>query len=510
MDANVSPVAETTSGKVTGYLKDGISVFKGIPYGEDTRDVRFRAARPPKPWTGVRESTRYSERSPQNVRRGGSLLGAGPPEVDGENCLVLNVWTPALADGAKRPVMVWLHGGGYTSLSGSSGGYDGTRLCTKGDVVVVTLNHRLNIFGYLFLPELLGADFADSGHVGMLDIMQALAWVRDNIANFGGDPANVMIFGESGGGGKVMTLMASPKAQGLFHKAAVQSGSLLICIDEANATDNAHGFLEAVGLKSNEAEKLLDLPMEALVAGLPAMGDGPASLRNLGPVIDQRNLFHDLIAPESLAVSADIPLIVGTNTDEMTLLLGASNPKLFNLAWDELPGELATHLPGLVPASIIAQLRQARPDASASDLFFAVTAERFFRQSSTIQAARKTALGAAPAWHYEMTWKTRGLGGRMGATHAVEIPFVFDNVEKSRAMLGEGDEPQVLADQMSPAWLALAHNGNPNTPAVPQWPVYDAEGRQTMVFDVKSRVETDRHADLRRILHVIEPMRIRK
>jgi para-nitrobenzyl esterase len=507
-----APVATTRAGKVSGYVRDGINIFKGVPYGDDTRSHRFRAPRPAKPWDGVREATNYGPRSPQNVRRasGGILGGGDTTEIDSEDCLVLNVWTPALRDGGKRPVMVWLHGGGYTSLSGASAMYDGARLCQKGDVVVVTLNHRLNVFGYLYLAELLGEDYADSGHAGMFDIIAALEWVRDEIAEFGGDASNVTIFGESGGGGKVMTLMASRRAQGLFHRAAVQSGSLLIAIDKAAAADNALGFLDAVGLKPNEAEKLLELPTEALAAGLPAMGDGPSSLRNLGPVIDGRNLERSTIDPASLAISADIPLLVGTNTDEMTLLFGAADPALFKLSFDDLPGRLASHLPGLDVGETIAALRAARSDASASDLFFAVTAERMFRHASILQAARKTALGHAPAWHYELTWRTPVAGGRFGAPHALDIPLIFDNVERSRGLVGDGEEPQVLADQMSDAWLAFARTGDPNTDALTAWAPYDEAGRATMVFDLKSRVEHDRQGDLRRILHTIPPMHIAK
>jgi para-nitrobenzyl esterase len=496
-----SPIAETTAGRIRGFSRDGIAIFRGAPYGADTSGRRFRPALPPEPWPGVRDATAYGPQSPQIARRGGGLISGIREEPSSEDCLVLNVYTPALRDGAKRPVMVWLHGGGYTSLSGSAPTYDGVNLCRRGDVVVVTLNHRLNVFGYLYLPELLGDEFAQSGHVGMLDIMLALGWVRDNIAEFGGDPANVMIFGESGGGGKAMTLMAMPAAKGLFHKAAVQSGSLLINIERGAARANARAFLDAVDLTPATADKLLTLPFERLTAALPAMGEGPGAKHNLGPVVDGDILPAGVVELQSLALMPDVPLLVGTNTDEMTLLFGMGDKSLFDLAFDELPARLEAYFPSMDGKTVAQAVRAARPTATAADIFFAVSAERMFRQTSIVQAERKTGAGGAPAWHYEMAFASGAMGPRMGATHAMEIPLVFDNVARGRAMVGEGPEAQALADQMAPAWLAFARSGDPNHPALPAWRPYDAATRATMIFDVNPRVEHDRQGDLRRILH---------
>ncbi len=504
-------VARTSAGDVKGYKKGPINVFKGIPYGQVGPHNRFRLAEPAMAWTGVRDALEVGPRCPQETRGGGGvLLGGGRVEESAEDCLVLNVWTPGLRDGVKRPVMVWFHGGGYTSLSGGSGGYDGVNLCTKGDVVVVTLNHRLNVFGHLYLADILGDEFADSGNVGVLDLIQALHWVRDNIAEFGGDPGNVTIFGESGGGGKVMTLSTMEKAIGLFHRAIVQSGSLIICLDRDVATDNSYAYMEALGLGRGDGRKLLDLPIEPMVKALRAMGAGPSAKHNLGPVIDGRSVFGTQIDVDGLKVTADIPLLVGTNTHEMTLLFGPADTSLFKLSWEELPARLAEHLPGLSPEKIVAALRQSRPQASASDIFFLLTSERFFGHGSRVQASRKTALGVAPAYHYELTWPTPIEGGKFGTPHALDVPLVFNNVDKSRGLLGEGDDPQIVADQMSSAWIAFAHTGNPRWQGGPDWPAYTEAKRETMVFNLQSRIEANRHADLLAALSPIPPLRVAK
>src|SRR5579859_6283940 len=307
------PVADTSHGAVRGRLEDGVNVFRGIPYGAITGGgARFLAPQPPAHWGGVRECVKFGDQCPQPP----------PPQVkawsswatntgESEDCLVLNVWTPGLDD-KKRPVMVWMHGGGYSQFNGSSAYCDGTRLCQRGDVVLVTLNHRLNLFGYLYLAELAGDRFADSGNVGQLDLIAALQWVRDNIAAFGGDPGRVMIFGESGGGGKVSTLMAMPAAKGLFHRAAIQSGPELTGIKPEAATATAQTLCAAIGVNPRDGGALQHAPADRLLDALKGKGLS----QRLGPVVDGRNLPHDPFTPGAPPESADVPVIVGYNATE--------------------------------------------------------------------------------------------------------------------------------------------------------------------------------------------------
>ena len=264
-----APVVHTTWGDVRGVETDGVRIFKGIPYGASTEATRFRAPRPPQPWTGVRDALAYGKMSPQLISPLGSIYQSWTFEKDmGEDCLVLNVWTPGPRDSRKRPVMVWLHGGDFAALSGSRNVFDGSRLARKGDVVVVTLNHRLNLFGYLHLDQL-APDFKGSGNAGMLDIVAALNWVRDNIAECGGDPGNVTIFGQSGGGAKVTTLMAMPAARGLFHKAIVQSGSYYLeAMNGDDGTKLTRAVLTALDIPEKDAATLAVLPLERLLVGL--------------------------------------------------------------------------------------------------------------------------------------------------------------------------------------------------------------------------------------------------
>jgi para-nitrobenzyl esterase len=489
---------ETHRGKVRGAADDNIKVFKGIPYAAATDGLnRFRPPKPVKTWSDIRDALAYGPMCPQVDRERGSYTASWTYDKDAsEDCLSLNVWTPALHDQRRRPVMVWLHGGGFSAGSGSRNVFEGTRLCQRGDVVVVTLNHRLNIFGFLYLSHLGGAEFAESGNVGMLDIVSALRWVHDNISAFGGDPGNVTIFGQSGGAAKVSTLMAMPQARGLFHKAIVESGSALEGLTPDDATKHALTFLAAVGVKPTELPKLSKLPTDALVAGLIKVMSAPGPKPNYSPVVDGIVLPKGPWQPDAPAVSAGIPMIIGSTRTETTALLGANHPEYFTLDEASLPRNLA----GWIPDRVIAGYKRLMPSASPSDLFFAITTARRVRQQAWAQAERKAAQGAAPVWLYELDWATPVDGGKWGSPHSLDLAFVFDNVAKSEAMVGTGSEPQHLADQMSAAWIAFARSGNPDTGAAPPWTPFSPTQRATMVFNNTSRVVNDFRGDERALL----------
>jgi para-nitrobenzyl esterase len=507
-----SIVVETHRGKVRGGLDGNIKVFKGIPYGTATDGLnRFRPPRLAKPWTGVRDALAYGPMCPQLHEPRGSYTASWTYDTEAsEDCLTLNVWTPALHDQRRRPVMVWLHGGGFSAGSGSRNVFEGTRLCERGDVVVVTLNHRLNVFGFLYLAKLGGADYAESGNAGMLDIIAALHWVHDNIEAFGGDPENVTIFGQSGGAAKVSVLMGMPQARGLFHKAIVQSGSQLDGLTPDEATRNALAFLAAVDVKPNEMSRLAKLPTDALLAGLTKVMRAPGPKPSFSPVVDGIVLPRAPWLPDGPSVSAAVPMIIGSTRTETTALLGVGHPAYFALDAASLPNALASWLPERDIPHVIAGFRQAMPAASASDLFFAITTDRRVRQQAWAQAERKAAQGAAPVWLYELDWATKVDGGKWGSPHALDLAFVFDNVGKSQAMVGSGPDPQPLADQMSTAWIAFARTGNPNTAAVPNWPPFSPATRATMVFDTTPRVENDFRGNERTLLASLPLYRVNR
>ncbi|HTD97406.1 MAG TPA: carboxylesterase/lipase family protein [Edaphobacter sp.] len=504
-----SPVATTTSGKVRGFVDGGVRVFKGIPYGADTAGRRFMPAVRPVAWTGVRDAVAFGPEAPQPIHlpihaRGGrsafSPLDEEKP-VNSEDCLHLNVWTAGLRDGRKRPVMVYIHGGAYSSSSSNGPVYDGVRLVKRGDVVVVTLNHRLNLFGYMYLAKLGGAEFADSGNVGQLDLVLALEWVRDNIAEFGGDASRVMIFGQSGGGAKCATLMAMPTAKGLFHRVVTMSGQQLTATVPEHATATAEAVLAALGISPENVEEIRDpkkVSMERLVAAMHAG-------KYFGPVHDGRTLPHDPFSPDAPAISAQVPMILGNAHDETRLLIGASNAALFSMSWEELPGRLEGYrqfLGTLKTADIVADYRRWYPAYSAGDVFFAVTTAFRSWHGMVIESERRAVLqgGQSPTWAYNFAWKSPVDGGKWGAPHTMDIPFAFDNVAIAAPMTGGGVEAQRVADQMSETLIAFARTGDPNNKAIPRWPRFELQKRPTMVWDVVSRVEDDPRGQERRLI----------
>lgn len=493
---NEGPViAETANGQVRGTLSEGIRVFKGIPYGAPTSGKnRFMPPVRPEPWSGVRDALEWSPRCAQRSAIGGGVapevvatLVTPDTRVTSEDCLAVNVWTPGVGDGGKRPVMVWLHGGGFVEGSGSAGLYDGSALARRGDVVVVTLNHRLGALGFLYTG---GGANAPAANAGMLDIVAALQWVRDNIASFGGDPGNVTIFGESGGGMKVTILLAMPAAKGLFHKAISQSGALVRAMQPEQAAAQSGELMAELGLEAKDFEALQNLPVDKVLDA-----QGPVMKKDRGtftfnspftPVADGQVLPGHPFDPAAPTVSADVPLMIGTNKDEMTLFLHGK----LGVMTDGMARMGLGRLAGDAKDQVFEHYRGRMPDASARDVIVTAASD-MFRAPSLLAADRKVAQAAAPVYVYLFTWETPVLDGKLKATHALELPFVFDNADLVPSLTGKDPERFKLSEQMSSAWIAFARTGNPNHPGIPTWPAYTTEQRPTLLFNLSSRVEND-------------------
>ncbi len=498
------PTAEIATGKIQGTTDKGIHAFKGIPYGGPTDgENRFMLPTPPVPWTGIKDATRYGQacwQPPDVTPMAYYLLGGVGIGEMGEDCLKLNVWTPGLNDGAKRPVMVWLHGGGFFSGSGDHiPYYEGASLARTGDVVVVSVNHRLGVFGYLYLEELCGEKYAGSGNAGMLDIVQSLKWVRDNITVFGGDPANVTIFGESGGGAKVATLQAMPAAKGLFHRAVSQSGPGVrgrAAAEEANQTTRE--LLAVFGLKTEQVGALHKMRADMIYSGW--MGIKPAAGMPMGqfaPVVDGKVLPSHPFDPVAAPTAAGVPLMIGTNKDEMTFMM-MRDPKFGKYTEGELRDAVIARtsdktgfpVPEEKVDALIGTYRRTRPRATPTEIIVAIATDRM-RMGAIRVAERKAAGSPAPVYMYLFTWESPFMGGILKCPHTMEMPFVFNNVEPAIGILGNSPERIPLAAKVSGAWLAFARSGNPNHQGLPGWPTYNKEERATMVFGSECKVEND-------------------
>jgi para-nitrobenzyl esterase len=506
---SLAPIAKTAAGLVRGVLKDGIYVFKGVPYGASTSGAnRFMPPQPPVPWSGVRDALDYGPSTPQREpdvvrvpRASAEFIGDLSSRPESEDCLVLNVWTPGLDDGGKRPVMFWIHGGGFQSGSGSSPTYDGTRLAKRGDVVVVTINHRLNVLGFAYLAPIGGERYAQSGNVGMLDIVHALEWVRDNIENFGGDPHRVMIFGESGGGRKVGTLLAMPAAKGLFHRAVIQSGPTIRVRTPEDATFATQAVIEELQIGESNLEKLQELPYERIMKAYFVASrkhNFNHTTTGFAPVVDGTVLPAHPFDPVAADVMPEVPLIVGCNRTEYTLQL-AGDAEAFRLDEAGMRKRVEAFLGDKAP-EVIEAYRKAEPNASPSELFFLMISDfRYCAPIATI-AERRAALNAGPVYAYYFTWETPVRNGELRSPHALEIPFVFDNTEIAARFTGGGERALKLADAMSDAWIAFARDGSPTTPKLPTWSLYDAVKRETMVFNDRSELVSDPYGARRRAM----------
>ena len=492
-------IVETSSGKIRGYERNGIHTFKGIPFGASTEgSARFMAPTKPNPWTGVRSSMQYGYVSPQGPRGGWAndeeaWMFSWADGIQSEDCLHLNVWTPSINDNGKRPVMFWLHGGGFVAgCSQEHPAYDGENLCHSGDVVLVSVNHRLGPVGYLDLSQY-AEKFRDSGNVGMLDIVLALEWVRDNIGRFGGDAGNVTIFGQSGGGGKVNTLLAMPSAQGLFHRAVVQSGSML----RGATTDHSAKLAAEVVVQLNvKPEDLQTIPYRQLLdvgLGIVAKNRPPgppdvrkmAALLGFAPVVDGKILPVHPYDPTAPAISASVPVLVGTVLNEF--VNGINHPEYEAMTDDEVK-KRATDFFGAHGTEIFAVFREQHPGEKPFDIYSRMMAASV-RQGAVTQAERIAARGGAPAYLYWFQWKTPVLDGRPRAFHCSEISFCFDNMSRAENMTGNGPEAQALAKQVSQAWINFARKGDPNHAGLPQWPQFTPDKCQTMIFNNKCEMK---------------------
>ena len=485
----VDPVATTRYGRMRGLREDGVLVFRGIRYGADPAPRRFRRAAPPQPWTGVADATRYGPASPQTKAE----------EPTSEDCLFLNVWTPAL-DAGRRPVMVYLHGGAHAHGSGSDPLYDGKRLVRRGDVVVVTLNHRLAGLGYGYLAQAGGP--AESGNVGNLDIILALQWVRDTIAAFGGDPGRVMIFGQSGGGAKVVTLMAMPEARPLFHAAATMSGQHVTAAGPNHATTRAKAWMAKAGAR--DAAELATLPVERLVAAMamtdPLEGKGEISFTStLDHSILQRHPFY----PDAPREAAHIPLIVGNTHDETGLWIEAML-KRGDTTWANLPERLLSQMTRDVGVDhVIARYRELYPQRTPGQILLAASTAGRSWPGHLIQAEERAKIHA-PTWMYQLDFPAPEAGGVLGAFHSLDIGLVFDNTAVPNARTGNDAGAQRLAGRMADAFIRLARTGDPDGAGLPTWPQYDLARRRTMIFDRQVRVEDDPRRE-ERLLFAVAP-----
>lgn len=481
-------VAQTANGKVAGYIQDGVTIFKGIPYAKANR---FEAPVQADSWEGIRSCRQYGPVSPQGARSGWAndeiaFAFNWNDGVQGEDCLRLNVWTPAL-DSRKRPVMVWLHGGGYSAGSGQElPSYDGTSLAFAEDVVVVSINHRLNVLGFLDLSAY-GETYAKSANAGLLDIVASLKWVRDNIAAFGGDPSNVTIFGQSGGGGKVTTLLATPCAKGLFHKAIVQSGSMLRTMESKYSRKIGIATVRNLGLDASSIDKISEVPYgELLAAGEKAIAqvkaeadrDGVASfIFGWAPTVDGAVLPSQPFDPQAPAISAEIPMIIGTTRHEFSMTTYV--PALRNAGREEVIGILKGRY-GEGTERFLELFAKAYPGSKPADM---LDADFVFRPGAIEQALRKSLQGAAPVYMYMFNWESPVLDGILRSTHCMEIPFVFNNADRHASMTGGGAKAMELASKMSHCWAEFARCGKPSAEGLPEWEPFEAEKRAVMFFD---------------------------
>jgi para-nitrobenzyl esterase len=485
-------VTTTKYGKVRGYIDDGIYAFKGIPYA---KAERFMPPQAPDKWDGVRQCTIYGPQAMQNKAQNwtgqsddnfGFQFSREP--MDEKESFVLNVWSQGLNDGKKRPVWVWLHGGGYAGGSGNQlPCFDGRSMAEKGDIVVVTINHRLNVLGYTDLRGL-GGKYSESVNLGMRDIVAALQWVQDNIENFGGDPGSVTIDGQSGGGMKVSTLMAMPSAAGAsFHKAIVQSGAINTLESGENSKAFGLAFAAALGVNSRNTDKLNDFTYEELVAAerlasrvLRAAG---SEARGGSPSIDGKYITQNPFDPEPAEFAKDIPMLIGCNLNEFTYFNRALiTPKTM----EDVKASLAERYGAENVDKYISLYKEAYPNETEPHRMLVFDTN--FRGGGLSQSTFKSNQGGAPVYNYLLTWQSPVNDGSLGAAHGMELPFMFNNIELARTLTGCEKEAYALEDKISSAWINFIKTGNPDAKNLPEWDAFTAEKGATMIFDNECKV----------------------
>ena len=499
---NALPVVNTGAGPVQGEAVNGVNRFLGIPYAQSiSGENRFAPPRPVEPWVEVRPAVRFPDLSPQQT---GELIGPIPVDPafetpdyvkPGDDCLGLNIWTPENADGSL-PVMVWLHGGGWTNGSGSAFIYDGESLASRGDVVLVSINHRLGASGLADFSRVLGGEFAHSSNLGIRDIIAALEWVRDNIAFFGGNPDLVTIFGESGGGWKVATIMGSRSAKGLFHRAIIQSGPLTKFMDPEQADELAKDFLEELGVTPDTADKLKDISfkdvMEAetrMFGKKPLSMDAPGFPSGFWPVVDNDIIHDHVFYPAAAQCSIDVPLLIGQTGTEFTLFMLADK-EAYHLNTEQMEERVVQTFGQDAATKILEIYRRDYPDHDPSGLWFTIFSDFAMGALTSEIMDVRSAPGAAPVYAYRFNWQTPIFDGKLYSPHGIEIPFVFDNVqtEAGIVMVGDARGKDDLAKAASSAWVKFAKTGKPSAEGLPEWPVFTSAGRESMYFDTEIKV----------------------
>ena len=495
-----NPVAQTKLGKVQGLVgPQGILSFEGIPYARPpVGELRWKPPQPPEPWSGTLMATEYGPVAPQTV----DALEPSSQLEQSEDCLSLNVWTPGI-DGKRRPVMVWIHGGGWINGSSADESYEGWPTSKRGDVVVVSMNYRLGALGFLYLGRVGGPQYAESGNLGILDQEAALKWVRDNVAAFGGDPGNVTTFGESAGSMSVCTLMSMQSARGLFHRAIGESGALNTIRSVGYASEVTNRFMSMAGV--TDMAGLQSLTTEQIVK---AQGDLMAAQFQadtlFGPVVDGTVLPEPPLHAIASGSAKDVDFLTGTNLDEVRLW-AFYIPGLL-----EIPIQTAAQYVPMLSKSlgayvdtIAASYKSRRPDATDGDITMAVGTDVMFRVPA-IRVAEAQSAKQPKTYMYLFTWPTPVQGGIYGSCHSLELFFVLNNLHAgdSVAVLGN-NPPQKLADMMQDSWIAFAKTGNPNNKSVPDWPAYNTQTRATMIFNVNPSVQNDPYGEDRRVWYAI-------
>jgi para-nitrobenzyl esterase len=501
----MTPSVQTAAGRLRGVVRFGVNQFWGVPYAASTAGAnRFMPPAKVASWTGVRDCFQVGNRSPQDPDGPISeVFALDRQEPMGEDCVNLNVFTPALGSG-NRPVMVWLHGGGFSGGSGNWLLYEGTNLARKEDVVMVSVTHRLNLFGFLYLADLGGGErWANASNAGMQDIVAALAWIKENISAFGGNPNNVTVFGQSGGGSKVTTLMAMPSAKGLFHRAIAMSGAQVRGATRENATRGAEQFLGKLGLKPNQLDRLETFTWKQLQDAY--YSDPRIQGLATGPVVDGRTLPRDQWYPDAPAVSADVPLMMGSTETED--------------AWNDPPpplqmpeDEMLTRVKRIVrnddakAKDMIALYRKTHPGISNTDVWLIMNADNTRRANAQLLNELKTAQGKAPSYLYYFSWRSPVHNGQMKSYHTLDIPFALYNIDQAASMTGAMQDRYALAHIMSAAFASFARTGNPNHADVPNWPAFNTRAYPTMVFGNECKVMNDPNREERLALKAIREL----